>query len=139
MIYTAVRCADVAQAVERVLGKDKVAGSNPAVGLFHDERSGASVFEKIFGWAFENISWLIAGIFTLIGLIAALVSREKLAKYVRDARQEWARVTVPKREEVTAHTWVVLVGVGLTALYLFAADLVLKSVSEFLYNFTLPF
>ncbi len=97
------------------------------------------MFENFFDWAFANISWLIAGIFTLIGLIAALVSREKLAKYVRDARQEWTRVTVPKRDEVTAHTWVVLVGVGLTALYLFAADLALRYISNILYSFTLPF
>ena len=97
------------------------------------------MFENFFGWAFENISWLIAGIFTLIGLIAALVSREKLAKYVRDARQEWVRVSVPKREEVAAHTWVVLVGVGLTALYLFGVDQVLKNISNVLYSFDLPF
>ncbi len=97
------------------------------------------MFENFFGWVLENISWIIAGLFTLIGAIAALASRQKLAAYVRDARQEWARVSVPKREEVTAHTWVVLVGVGLTALYLFAVDLVLKGVSDFLYSFTLPF
>ena len=95
--------------------------------------------ENFSEWVFANISWIIAGFFTLIGAIAALVSRAKLASYVRDARQEWARVSVPKREEVTAHTWVVLVGVGLTALYLFVVDIVLKNISDYLYDFTLPF
>lgn len=97
------------------------------------------MFENFSEWAFTNISWIIAGFFALIGAVAALVSRAKLAAYVRDARQEWARVSVPKREEVTAHTWVVLVGVGLTALYLFAVDIVLKNISDILYSFTLPF
>ena len=91
-------------------------------------------------WIANNISWFITGILILICVIAALASRTKLAAYVREARTELlTKVTYPSREESFAHTWVVLVGVGITALYLFAVDFVLRPISDFIYFGNTPF
>ncbi len=43
-------------------------------------------------------------------------------KFIGEVKAELIKVTWPTKEEVISSTWVVLFGVGITAVWIFAAD-----------------
>lgn len=81
-----------------------------------------------------QLAWVVFSIFVVVAAIFAGIYRERLASYIQDVRQEWTRVTTPSREESVSHTAVVVVGVLIAALFMFAIDQVLGPVMGLFYR-----
>ncbi len=82
----------------------------------------------------KYLAWLTFAVFVVVGLVIALAYRTRLLTYIQDVRQEWTRVSTPSREEAVAHTWVVILGVAITAGYLFVVDRGLHGITRLFYN-----
>ena len=63
------------------------------------------------------------------------MARANIFQFIREVRQEMARVTWPSRQEVIITTVMVILMVAATALFFFIVDTILKwLVDTFIYN-----
>ena len=63
------------------------------------------------------------------------MAKANVFQFIREVRQEMAKVTWPSRQEVLITTVMVLLMVALVALYFFIVDAILKwLVDTFIYN-----
>ncbi len=63
------------------------------------------------------------------------MAKANVFQFIREVRQEMARVTWPSRQEVLITTVMVLIMVALTAVYFLLVDTILKwLVDTFIYN-----
>ena len=87
-------------------------------------------------WQFiwDQLDWIVFAIFAIVAVVMAVTQRERLLTYVNDVRQEWGRASKPTRDEAQMHTVVVLVGVFISAIYLFVVDLILAPIIRLFYG-----
>ena len=87
-------------------------------------------------WEFitTQLDWVVFAFFMLVALVLILIYRERLISYIRDVRQEWNRVSTPSREQTISHTGVVLVGVAISAAFLFVVDWFLGQLMRLFYS-----